>query len=52
MDKMGACIGVDQEEKKARLHSEAIDRQLIQMSKEEEHIVKILLLGELSGVFP
>ncbi|XP_022102416.1 guanine nucleotide-binding protein G(o) subunit alpha-like [Acanthaster planci] len=42
---MGACIGVDQEEKRARLHSEAIDRQLIQMSKEEEHIVKILLLG-------
>ena len=39
-------MGVDQEQKKARMHSEAIDKQLIEMSKEEEHIVKILLLGK------
>ena len=43
---MGACLGVDKSNQNARMRSEAIDRELMQMAKEDEHIVKILLLGK------
>ncbi len=44
---MGACLGADSKshQQNARMRSEAIDRELMQMAKEDEHIVKILLLG-------
>ena len=43
---MGACLSFDEEEKKARLKSEAIDRMLEAEGREEENVVKILLLGK------
>ena len=42
---MGGCLSLDEEEKKARQKSEAIDRMLEQEGREEENVVKILLLG-------
>ena len=44
---MGGCLSLDEEEKKARQKSEAIDRMLEQEGREEENVVKILLLGKL-----
>lgn len=43
--KMGGCLSLDEEEKKARLRSEAIDRMLEADGREEENVIKILLLG-------
>ncbi|XP_033108941.1 guanine nucleotide-binding protein G(o) subunit alpha-like [Anneissia japonica] len=42
---MGTCLSLDQEERKARQRSSAIDKQLVDLAKAEEQIVKILLLG-------
>ncbi|XP_014775701.1 guanine nucleotide-binding protein G(o) subunit alpha [Octopus bimaculoides] len=42
---MGSCLSLDQEELKARARSAAIDKQLRASAKEEETVVKILLLG-------
>nr|CFW94221.1 Eka-Go1 protein [Euperipatoides kanangrensis] len=42
---MGSCLSLDQEERKARLRSEEIDRQLDELAKQERNIIKILLLG-------
>ncbi|XP_072015798.1 guanine nucleotide-binding protein G(o) subunit alpha-like [Amphiura filiformis] len=43
---MGACLGGDvKSHHNARMRSDAIDRELMQMAKEDQHIVKILLLG-------
>lgn len=45
---MGLCLGteVTEEEKKARIHSTKIDRDLYEYAKREMNVVKILLLGE------
>ncbi|XP_064595702.1 guanine nucleotide-binding protein G(o) subunit alpha-like [Liolophura sinensis] len=42
---MGACLSLDQEELKARAHSQAIDKQLNSWAKEEQNVIKLLLLG-------
>ncbi|XP_071481122.1 guanine nucleotide-binding protein G(o) subunit alpha-like [Diadema antillarum] len=42
---MGTCVSIDQEQKRARQRSEEIDRNLVAMARQEENIVKILLLG-------
>lgn len=42
---MGSCISLDQEELKARARSSAIDKDLHMWAKQDENIVKILLLG-------
>lgn len=44
---MGLCLGteVTEEEKKARIHSAKIDRDLYEYAKREMNVVKILLLG-------
>ncbi|XP_013782173.1 guanine nucleotide-binding protein G(o) subunit alpha-like [Limulus polyphemus] len=42
---MGACLSLDEEERRARLRSEEIDRQLAELAKQERNVVKILLLG-------
>ncbi|XP_037619292.1 guanine nucleotide binding protein (G protein) alpha v1 isoform X2 [Sebastes umbrosus] len=44
---MGLCLGteVTEEEKKARIHSTKIDRDLYEYAKREMNVVKILLLG-------
>lgn len=45
--RMGLCLGTEiTEEKKARLHSAKIDRDLYEYAKREMNVVKILLLGE------
>lgn len=48
MLRMGQCLGteVTEEEKKARIHSAKIDRDLYECAKREMNVVKILLLGE------
>lgn len=44
---MGLCLGTEiTEEKRARLHSAKIDRDLYEYAKREMNVVKILLLGE------
>ena len=43
---MGSCMSLDQEELKAKRRSEAIDKDLHLWAKQEENIVKILLLGK------
>ncbi|XP_052072065.1 guanine nucleotide-binding protein G(o) subunit alpha-like [Mytilus californianus] len=42
---MGQCLSLDQEELKARAKSDVIDRQLQSWAKEEQNVIKILLLG-------
>ncbi|XP_065809183.1 guanine nucleotide binding protein (G protein) alpha v1 [Labrus bergylta] len=43
---MGLCLGTEvTEEKKARIHSAKIDRELYESAKKEMNVVKILLLG-------
>lgn len=42
---MGQCLSLDQEELKARAKSEGIDRQLQTWAKQEQGVIKILLLG-------
>lgn len=42
---MGSCLSLDEDDRKARLRSEEIDRQLEELAKQERKIVKILLLG-------
>eukprot|EP00058_Branchiostoma_floridae_P013688 XP_002599176.1 hypothetical protein BRAFLDRAFT_275208 [Branchiostoma floridae] len=42
---MGACLSLDSEERKARIRSDEIDRQLQYMAKEDSSVIKILLLG-------
>lgn len=45
---MGLCLGteVTEEQKKARIHSAKIDRELYESAKREMNVVKILILGE------
>ncbi|XP_033894122.2 guanine nucleotide-binding protein G(o) subunit alpha-like [Acipenser ruthenus] len=45
--KMGLCLGSEmtEEEKKAKIHSEKIDRELYEYVKQELNVVKILMLG-------
>lgn len=43
---MGSCLSLDQEELKARARSEEIDRRIQTWAKEDEDVVKILLLGK------
>ncbi|KAB0794082.1 hypothetical protein PPYR_13702 [Photinus pyralis] len=42
---MGACLSIEREEGKARRRSEEIDRQLGELAKQQNHVIKILLLG-------
>lgn len=46
--RMGLCLGteVTEEQKKARIHSAKIDRELYESAKREMNVVKILILGE------
>lgn len=45
---MGLCLGTEntEEEKKARINSAKIDRDLYEYAKREMNVVKILILGE------
>lgn len=43
---MGACLSLDREEAKARRRSEEIDKQLTELARQEQNIIKILLLGK------
>lgn len=48
---MGLCLGTElTEEKKARISSAKIDRDLYEFAKMEMNVVKILLLGESKSV--
>ena len=42
---MGACLSLDVEEKKAKVHSEHLDKYLQDCAKQDSNIIKILLLG-------
>ncbi|GIY49928.1 guanine nucleotide-binding protein G(o) subunit alpha [Caerostris extrusa] len=42
---MGACLSLDEEERRAQLRSEEIDKQLAELAKQERNVIKILLLG-------
>ncbi|XP_064477951.1 guanine nucleotide-binding protein G(o) subunit alpha-like [Ornithodoros turicata] len=42
---MGGCLSVDEEERKARLRSCQIDRQISELARQERNVIKILLLG-------
>jgi guanine nucleotide-binding protein subunit alpha len=48
---MGQCLSLDQEELKARAKSDSIDRQLQTWAKEEQPVIKILLLGTNTLLF-
>lgn len=49
---MGLCLGTElTEEKKARIRSAKIDRDLYEFAKMEMNVVKILLLGETGKVW-
>lgn len=45
---MGLCLGTDltEEDKKAKIHSSQIDRDLYEYAKREMNVVKILMLGK------
>ncbi|KRT83625.1 hypothetical protein AMK59_3040, partial [Oryctes borbonicus] len=42
---MGGCLTFEREEGKARRRSEEIDRQLGELAKQQNNVIKILLLG-------
>lgn len=44
---MGGCLTLEREEGKARRRSEEIDRQLGELAKQQNNVIKILLLGML-----
>lgn len=50
---MGLCLGseVTEEDKKAKLHSAEIDRELYEHARREMNVVKVLLLGEETRCF-
>lgn len=48
---MGACLSLDEEERRAQLRSEEIDRQLAEFAKQERNVIKILLLGNCLVIF-
>lgn len=49
---MGLCLGTElTEEKKARIRSAKIDRDLYEFARMEMNVVKILLLGETGNVW-
>lgn len=43
---MGACLTLEREEGKARRRSEEIDRQLGELARQQNNVIKILLLGK------
>lgn len=43
---MGACLTFDDEERKARTRSEHLDKYLQQSARDDQNVVKILLLGK------
>jgi hypothetical protein len=49
---MGACLSIEREEGKARKRSEEIDRQLGELAKQQNNVIKILLLGKLPHCIP
>lgn len=42
---MGGCLSLDDEERKARLRSSQIDRQIAELARQDCNVIKILLLG-------
>jgi hypothetical protein len=42
---MGSCMSMNQDERKAKAHSDAIDREIQRVRREHAHTIKILLLG-------
>lgn len=48
---MGACLTLEREEGKARRRSEEIDRQLGELAKQQNNVIKILLLGKTTVCF-
>ncbi len=44
---MGACLSLDEEERRAQMRSEEIDRQLAEFAKQERNVIRILLLGTI-----
>lgn len=42
---MGACLTLEREEGKARKRSEEIDKELVEAAKQQNNVIKILLLG-------
>lgn len=42
---MGACLSLEREDGKARRRSEEIDRELGELAKQQNNVIKILLLG-------
>lgn len=43
---MGACLTLEREEGKARKRSAEIDRQLGEFARQQNNVIKILLLGK------
>ena len=48
---MGLCLSLDEEDKKARARSNEIDRKLQTLAKEQQGVIKILLLGKWNTGF-
>jgi guanine nucleotide-binding protein subunit alpha len=43
---MGTCLSLDSsEEKKSNARSKEIDKQLLEMKRQEKNVIKILILG-------
>lgn len=42
---MGTCLSLEREDGKARRRSEEIDRELGELAKQQNNVIKILLLG-------
>lgn len=42
---MGGCLTLDRDEAKARRRSDQIDKQLGELARQEQNVIKILLLG-------
>lgn len=48
---MGACLTLEREEGKARKRSAEIDRQLGEFARQQNNVIKILLLGKTEYQF-
>lgn len=42
---MGGCLSLEEQERRARLRSSQIDRQIAELARQERNVVKLLLLG-------
>lgn len=48
---MGACLTVEREDGKAKRRSKEIDKQLGEFAKQQNNVIKILLLGKYYSYF-